>query len=329
VTQYQAANHDPGMLVDIWSPMGHYLKASGVADLATGEPITTNMQYQIGSETKTFTAELILQLVGKGKVGLGDHISKWIAGVPNGNEITIRELLNHTSGLGDVLAAPTIAAKWDTGGVCTPHELLATGATLPPVAPPGQGWHYSNYGYDLLGRVIELATHQQLATVVQKRIVGPLGLRRTLFPTSGNGLSAPFTHGYGEIAPTAAPTVANDTSSFSASCGWAAGAMVSTLSDMRIWSKALATGALLEPAVQKEAISNPVSVDPSLHAYFGLGFVELPGGFRGWAGDTLGYSSTAMYSPQHQTAIITLVNKQSNDPSNLRFSYNIARVLDG
>src|SRR5262249_17759271 len=152
---------------------------------------TTDMQYKLASQTKPFTATLILQLVGEGKVHLGDHISKWIKGVPNGDKITIRQLLNMTSGLNAGLLATEAGQKKLATG-CTEKEVLAAGASQPPVAPPGTKWFYSNYGIDLLGRVVELTTGQRVSTAIQRRIARPLGLRRTLLPTKGNGLSAPF-----------------------------------------------------------------------------------------------------------------------------------------
>ena len=160
------------------------------------------MQFKIASQTKAFTANLVLQLVGEGKVSLDDHISKWVTGVPNGDQITIRELLNHdqrSRGLASCSWRPTCKAGYRMHR----SELLAAGASSPPVAPPGTKWSYSNYGYDLLGRVVELATGQNISTAIQQRIAIPLGLHRTLLPTSGNGLSVPFTHGYGTggVAP--------------------------------------------------------------------------------------------------------------------------------
>ncbi len=248
VRQFQETNQTPGVLVGIWSPRGTFVTASGVADLATGTP-WHDMQFKIASQTKTFTANLVLQLVGEGRVSLDDRISKWVAGVPNGDQITIRELLNHTSGLADGFTSPTIQQMVPNG--CTVEELLAAEALFPPVALPGTKWSYSNYGYNLLGRVVELATGQDLSTAIQQRIAEPLHLRRTFLPVSGNGLSVPFTHGYGtgDVGPTQAPTASDDATDLPGSCLWAHGGMVSTLSDMHIWSVALATGALLKPAV--------------------------------------------------------------------------------
>ncbi len=136
VRQFQDTNHTPGVLVGIWSPKGTFVTASGVADLATGAPLSTDMQFKIASQTKTFTADLILQLVGEGKVSLDDHIAKWVAGVPNGDQITIRQLLNHTSGLADGFTSPTVQGKVVTG--CTVQELLTAEAKFPRSRRPAR-----------------------------------------------------------------------------------------------------------------------------------------------------------------------------------------------
>jgi D-alanyl-D-alanine carboxypeptidase len=317
VRQFQETNRTPGVLVGIWSPRGTFVTASGVANLATGTPLSTDMQFKIASQTKTFTANLVLQLVGEGRVSLDDRISKWVAGVPNGDQITIRELLNHTSGLADGFTSPTIQQMVPNG--CTVEELLAAEALFPPVAPPGTKWSYSNYGYNLLGRVVELATGQDLSTAIQQRIAEPLHLRRTLLPVSGNGLSVPFTHGYGtgDVGPTQAPTASDDATDLPGSCLWAHGGMVSTLSDMHIWSVALATGALLKPAVWREANKDlipfvfPGGYNGPGRWRYGLGFVES-GGFVGGEGSFAGYESATMYSPDRRTAIEVVSTKLAN-----------------
>jgi D-alanyl-D-alanine carboxypeptidase len=317
VRQFQDTNHTPGVMVGIWSPLGTYVSAMGVSDIATGAPLRTDMQFKIASQTKTFVADLILQLVGEGKVSLNDHISKWVAGVPNGDQITIRELLNHTSGLADGFTSPTVQAKVPSG--CTVQYLLSTEASTPPVAAPGTKWSYSNYGYNLLGRVVELVTGESLSTAIQQQIAKPLGLGRTLLPTSGDGLSEPFTHGYGtgDVGPTQAPTASEDATDLPGSCLWAHGSIVSTFSDMRVWAKALATGALLKPAVWKEAQKDLTPFvfsgnynGPGQWSY-GLGFVES-GGFIGGEGSFAGYESATMYSPSRHTTIEVLSTKLAN-----------------
>ncbi len=320
IRRFRNTNRTPGVLIGIWSPKGTFVTAAGVANLATGQPLKTDMQFKIASQTKNFTANLILQLVGEGKVSLGNHISKWVRGVPNGDRITIGELLNHTSGLGvGTIASPTIRAKLKTTG-CTERDLLAAGASEPPVAPPGAKWSYSNYGYDLLGRVVELVTGQNLSTAIRKRIAVPLGLRRTYLPRSGSGLGPPFTHGYGtgEVAPTQAPNASDDaTALHTASCTRASGGMVSTLSDMRVWSRAFGTGALLKPAVWRRAKKGlfPYVFAQNYNGpgrwFQGLGYIQS-GGFIGKEGSIPGYESVTMYSPARNTTIEVVSTKIAN-----------------
>jgi D-alanyl-D-alanine carboxypeptidase len=152
VRVFQDTNMTPGVIIGVWSPQGDYVSANGFADLGTGASIAPDMQFKIASQTKTFTANLVLQLVGEHKLSLEDTISRWIEGVPNGDRITIRQLLNHTSGLADGFTSPIIQRKVPTG--CTVAELLAAEALFDPVAQPGEKWSYSNYGYNLLGRVV-------------------------------------------------------------------------------------------------------------------------------------------------------------------------------
>jgi D-alanyl-D-alanine carboxypeptidase len=294
------------------------------------------MQFKIASQAKAFTGNLILQLVGEGKVSLGDLISKWVSGVPNGDQTTIRQLLNMTSGLSTgLLATEAGIAKLATG--CTEADVLTISASVPVVAPPGVKWSYSNYGYDLLGRVVELATGQSVSTAIQRRIARPLGLHRTLLPTSGNGLTAPFTHGYGtgQARSGRAPGVASDDdTALHQSCLGASGGMVSTLSDLRVWSRALATGALLKPAVWKEAKKGVFPYAFSDHYngpgrwLQGLGFVET-GGFIGKEGSLPGYESITMYSPARHTTIEVVSTKQPNAITPTRMFQALAMDLYG
>jgi D-alanyl-D-alanine carboxypeptidase len=336
VRQFQQKNHTPAVMVGIWGPRGNFVSASGVADLTTGAPLRTDMQFKIASQTKAFTADLILQLIGDGKVSFDDHVSKWVAGVPNGDLITIRELLNMTSGLQTgFLVEEANIAKLATG--CTEADVLAAGAALPPIAPPGTKWSYSNYGYDLLGRVVELTTGLDISTAIRQRILRPLGMHRTLLPTSGNGLSMPFTHGYGTggVLSAQAPGVArDDATALHQSCVGASGGMVSTLSDMRAWSRALGAGSLLKPAVWKQAQKDliPYAFSDNYNGpgrwLQGLGFVES-GGFIGKEGSFPGYESITMYSPSRQTTIEVVSTKQPNAITPTRMFQALAMAVFG
>ncbi len=312
VRQFQDVNQTPGVLVGVWSPEGTYVSATGVSDLTTGAPLEPDMQFKIASQTKSFTGNLVLQLVSEGKVSLDDHISKWIDGVPNGDEVTIRQLLNHTSGLADGFTDPSVQSKAPDG--CTVEELLTWEAEFPPVAEPGEKWSYSNYGFNLLGHVVELVEGQDLATVLTERITEPLNLTRTSLATEGSGLTEPYTHGYGagELGPTQAPTAANDTTDIPLTCLWAHGGMVSTLEDMHVWMSEMST--LVSPEVWTEATTDPV---PFVFGgnYNGpgewlnaLGFDET-GGFYVAEGSFAGYESSSMYSPTLDTTISVATTK--------------------
>jgi D-alanyl-D-alanine carboxypeptidase len=337
VRQYKDVNKTSGVLVGVWSPKGNYVTALGVADLSTGAPLHTDAQFKLASQTKAFTADLILQLIGDGKLSFDDHISKWVKGVPNGEQITIRELLNMTSGLQTgFLVKESNVAKLSTGG-CTEADVLAAGAELPPLSPPGTKWNYSNYGYDLLGRVVELTTGQNISTAIQQRILKPLDMRRTLLPTSGNGLTEPFAHGYGvgEAMSALAPAVASDdVTSLAQSCLGASGGMVSTLADLHVWSRALGTGALLKPAVWKEAQKDlipfafPDHYNGTGRWFQGLGFIES-GGFIGKEGSLPGYDSVTMYSPSRQTTISVVSMKQPNPITPTRMFQAVAMAVFG
>jgi D-alanyl-D-alanine carboxypeptidase len=312
VRQFQEVNQTPGVLIGLWSPQGTYVSATGVSDIATGAPLEPDMQFKIASQTKSFTGNLVLQLVSEGKVGLDDHVSKWIEGVPNGDEITIRQLLNHTSGLADGFTAPSVQSKAPDG--CTVEELLTIEAQFPPVAEPGEKWSYSNYGFNLLGRVVEIVEEKDLGTVLTERITEPLGLNRTALVMTGSGLTPPYTHGYGsgELGPTQAPTAANDATDIPSSCLWAHGGMVSTLEDMHVWMSSMQS--LVATDVWTEATTDPVpfvfggNYNGPGQWFNALGF-DIAGGFYVAEGSFAGYESASMYSPSLDTTIAVATTK--------------------
>jgi D-alanyl-D-alanine carboxypeptidase len=313
VREFQEVNQTPGVLVGVWSPEGTYVSTPGTSDLATDAPLEPDMQFKIASQSKSFTGNLVLQLVDEGRVGLDEPVSEWIDGVPNGDIITIRQLLNHTSGLADVFTDPKVQV-FVPDGCDSIDELLAYEATFPVVAEPGGDWSYSNYGYNLLGRVIELADGKDLATVLQERISEPLGLTRTELVMAGSGLTEPFTHGYGsgELGGTQAPTVENDSTDVPLTCLWAHGGIVSTLEDMHVWMSSMSS--LISPQLWEEANADPVpfvfggNYNGPGKWFQGLGF-DLTGGFLVAEGSFAGYESSTMYSPELDTTISVATTK--------------------
>src|SRR5262249_10447885 len=186
----------PGAIVGIWQDGREpYVRAFGVRDTATGQPMATDLSVRIGSNSKAFTVTALLMLADQGKVGLDDPIDRYVEGVPGGNRITLRQLAAMRSGLFDyaVDTNPTLPRQpfrqW------TPRELLQIAFSHAPLFPPGSAFDYCNTNTVLLGLVVERASGQPLATVIEQNILKPEGLTRTLFPM-GAELPWPHARGY-------------------------------------------------------------------------------------------------------------------------------------
>jgi len=284
-----------GVLLHYRDADGPWRGASGVAELGTQTPVDPAGWFRIGSVTKTFTATVVLQLVGEGVLSLDDDVDGWLPGiVPAGDGITLLQLLNHTSGLynytEDLPAAAGIVRDrfmhWDPVRAVT----MATGHD--PLFEPGATWSYSNTNYVLLGLVIEAATGRSYATEVEDRILKPLELRHTLVPGEDVVLPEPHAHGYlsvdGELV---------DMAEFNASQAWSAGAIVSTASDLNRFYAALLTGELLRPA-ELHALLTTVPADADFHAGgLGISRLSLPNlVVWGHTGGIFGYRTWSYHS---------------------------------
>ena len=246
VNQAMTAANVPGAIIGVWGTDGSYVRAFGVADKTTREPMKTDFYSRIGSETKTFTVTGVLQLADQGKLGLDDPVGKFVDGVPEGDKITLRQLARMQSGLFNYSESPEFqqAMMADPRRPFTPQELLDFAFTQPNAFPPGEGFEYCNTNTVLLGVVVEKVSGQPLHDYVRDHILTPLGMSHTSFPTT-NAFPEPHAQGY--TVQTADGKEANATD-WNPSWGWAAGAMISTLDDMHIWAPALATGEAAHPA---------------------------------------------------------------------------------
>ncbi|MCA1837497.1 MAG: beta-lactamase family protein, partial [Actinobacteria bacterium] len=321
----------PGALVYVDVPgEGTWIQAFGTGTLGASTPITPNDHVRIGSNTKTFTGTVILQLVDEGKLGLDDPVSKYQPEVPNGENITIRQLLNMTSGLFNYAEDGDFNQTLDTEPqkVWEPRELVEIGFKHQPYFSPGDGWHYSNTNFILLGMIIEQLTGQPLEKEFQERIFVPLGMSESLLPErSSAAIPNPHPRGYmyqtnvqsltsseleGKKAEQAdeAAGEPKDVTDVNPSWGWAAGSTISTVNDLIIWAKADATGQLLSPQTQKERLSW-VSPPPSPEAQYGLAIAELPGSFVGHDGQIPGFNSVAVYQAQKDATVVVVTNVYS------------------
>ena len=200
----------------------------------------------IGSITKTFAATVVLQLAAEGRLSLNDSVQKWLPGVITGHgyhpaQITIRQLLQHTSGLRDYAADPRFQTAQALEKTWRPQQLVNIALRL---GCPVHGWLYSNTNYILLGMIMQKVTGHSPITEIRRRILVPLGLHDTSFPLTSKQIPAPHAHGYyGQR---------DVTSLVSPSAAWTAGAMISTAGDVARFYRALLAGRLLPPAQQRE-----------------------------------------------------------------------------
>lgn len=245
---------------------------SGVGDRRSGKAFPHRSHVRIGSNTKTFVATVILQLVAEGKVKLDDPIDRYLPGVVRGNgndgtRITVRQLLQHTSGLPDYLV------KLDTDGTqhFEPAELVRTALTMRSHFEPGTKWEYSNTNYILAGMLIEKVTGRSTATEITNRIIKPLGLTDTYYPAPyETGIRGPHPRGYDQADGKWVDVTDQDPS-----WGGAAGAMVSTGQDVNRFFTALLGGRLLPPA-QLAEMKRTVPADVFPGAEYGLGLIRIP-----------------------------------------------------
>lgn len=316
-----------GVLMHYHDADGPWLGASGVAELGTQNPVDPRGSFRIGSVTKTFTATVVLQLIGEGVLSLDDKIDRWLPGlVPAGDAITLLHLLNHTSGLynytNDLPDAAGIVqdrfVHWD------PLRAVSMANEHAPLFEPGVTRSYSNTNYILLALVIEAATGRSYATEVEDRILRPLKLQQTLVPGDDVTLPEPHAHGYmpvdGELV---------DMTELNASQAWSAGGIVSTATDLNHFYAALLTGDLLRPA-ELQALQTTVPTEADFHTGgLGISRLSLPNlvlwghsggifGYRTWSYHsadathqvTLSLSSTDAAPPQTYDLLVSLFDRR-------------------
>jgi D-alanyl-D-alanine carboxypeptidase len=246
--------------------------ASGLGNVGEQTPMRPGDRFRIASHTKTYVATVVLQLVSEGKLRLEDTVEQWLPGlVPNGDEITIRQLLNHTSGLFDYENDPRVFEPYINGDLAYhwgPLELVRIAVSHEPLFEPGAAQSYSNTGYILAGLIIKAATENTLRGELSRRIFQPLHLRATSFPTRP-GIAGRHAHGY--IILGEPPAI--DLTGISPFV-WAAGAIISTGADDLSFYRALLSGRLLRAGLLREMKETvPVEGAPP-GAGYGLGLTR-------------------------------------------------------
>ncbi|MFE5484474.1 serine hydrolase domain-containing protein [Streptomyces sp. NPDC056527] len=243
-------------------------------------------RYRVGSITKTFVATVLLQLQAEGRLDLDDSVEKWLPGVVRGNghdgrKVTVRQLLNHTSGIYSVTSDPGFQEKifgpafldhrYDTW---TPRQLVAIAMTHEPDFAPGAAWNYSNTNYVLAGMVIEEVTGRPYGKEVERRIIKPLKLRATSVPGTTVTMPKPSSRAFSKLSIDENATTIHDVTELNPSLAGAAGEMISDSNDLQTFYRALFKGKLLPKAEMREMTKAvPVSAEEP-EFFYGLGLMR-------------------------------------------------------
>jgi len=264
--------------------------------------------HRIGSVTKTYVAAVVLELAKEGKLGLDDAVSKWVENVPGGSAITLRHLLNHTSGLFNYTAAPGFLQRtFSENPRYTPRDLLDVAFARPPVFAPGERVEYSNTNYILLGLVAEKVGGAKLAPLIRARVLDPIGAKATFLEGDEPAVGT-LVHGTSRVA---------DPSALDMTWAWAAGAMVARPADLVTWTERRGSGAF--HGIDHPELANDVPFATGIR--YALGAMILDAKVTGCAGDGYGHTgglpgagTQAFYFPKKEMTVVALV--ASDEPVN-------------
>jgi CubicO group peptidase (beta-lactamase class C family) len=298
--------HIPGLAVVVSDRGVVTVRSYGFSDLKTKTPVTPDTQFQIGSITKQFTAAAILQLVEGGQLSLDDRLGRFLPSYVQGRGVTIRELLGQTSGIPDYLEGDVTESSTHRVGF---DAILARVDHKPLDFAPGTFWAYSNTNYLILGRIIELVSHENYESYLREHVLEPAGLTHTGFMQE-----SPRSDGYVGGASGAVPA-----SPLDASWAGAAGELVSTASDILTWDKALLSGAIISPA-DVALMREDGRLASGEDTGYGFGwFVDRDGSReRIWhGGNTWGFASSNVTYPQDGVTIVVLANLNTADTKSI------------
>ncbi|TSD93427.1 beta-lactamase family protein [Skermania sp. ID1734] len=341
----------PAVVVSVHKGASSWHVVSGGRALDDKTAPTVDDHFRVGSITKTMVATVALQLVEEGKIGLDDAVSEYLPDTPNGQNITIRELLDMRSGLFSYTEDEDFNRTLDDdpGHVWDPEDLAELGESSKPYFKPNKGYRYTNTNTVVLALILQKITAEDIGTLLRTRVFQPLQLRQTSFPGPDDvSLQSPFVHGYlygtnsqARISPVLPPAQAraaklglirpDDVTALNPSWIWSAGAVISTASDLAIYAKALVQGTLLhDKNLQELRVASAHSTDPENPAAvpaYGLGLMAF-GPLYGHDGAIPGYQSFMGYDPATDTTIIVLCDMRDG-PTGVRPANEIAKEIYG
>ena len=285
-----------------------YTAGRGLADVEARRPITPETVFRMGSITKQFTAAVVLQLVAEGKISLDDPVSRFFPDYPQpGASATVRQLLNHTSGIQSYTSIPGWMTEANTNRAYTTAQAVAVFRDLPSPTRPGEAWAYNNSGYTLLGAIVEQVTGRPWHEQVAQRIAGPLRL-----PTIGYGperetrpdMARGYTMAGGEVRPAMRIHM---------SVPHGAGALVGTVGDLARWAQALHHGRVVTPALYTAMTAPAPLAGGETHPYgMGLGLGELRGRpTLEHSGGIFGFNTDSVYIPAEDVFVAVFANSDS------------------
>lgn len=318
LTKTMQRNKVPGGAVQVCVPgYAQWATAQGVSDVEDQTPMTTDAVWPIRSITKSVTVTLILQLVDEGKISLDDTIDAWVPGVPDGDEITLRQLADMSSGAPEYTTEAWIDDYLqDPQRAFTTQELIDYAVAEPAQFDAGARKVYTNTNTLLLGEVVAQEYGKPFGEVVQERIITALGLTGTTYHDDVNDWTGPTGYQDGEAQDNNFTVLGP------------AGAMTSTLADLCTWGDALGSGSLLQPATQAARIDGaPLDKGPE-YDFYGQGI----GGLEGWVGHTgegFGHTVLVMHNPASgATAAVAMNTSGGGKHLPTKYFRKIAPVLD-
>ncbi|MFI9275978.1 serine hydrolase domain-containing protein [Kitasatospora sp. NPDC052896] len=280
----------PGAMAEVKNGGSTWFGQAGTADLASSQKLDPQDRFRIGSTTKTFVATVLLQLEAEHKLNLDDSVEQWLPGLVDGNgydgsKITIRQLLDHTSGIANFATSDSVEHDFNGPAFLqhrfdsfTPRQLVELAISVKPSFAPGTGWEYSDTNYVLAGMIVERVTGRSLSQEITDRFVKPLHLRNTYEPTGDDtrihGPHGRFYSKLGILDDATAPFY--DVTELNPSWGYGSGDMISTVGDLNTFFQALLKGLLLPPAQMDEMF---VMQDPGTKwipaTHYGLGIASV------------------------------------------------------
>jgi D-alanyl-D-alanine carboxypeptidase len=298
---------------------------AGLADVAAARKVTPDTAFSVASVSKTFTAALILGLVEDGRMRLDVSARTYLPTLPIDRAITVRQLLDHTSGLRDFYFGAGIdkALLSKPGRVWDPARSLTYIGK--PFARPGTSWHYSNTNYLILGMLAEQVGGTPVATQLQERFFGPLGLDHTIYQSSMLP-KGPTAHGYRFLGTNPklpaidlsdGTSVVPFTSVVTAAGG--AGSIATTADDLVRWARALYAGDAIGPEMRAAMVADaPGTTRHAPRIPYGLGVQTVPVAGHpalGHSGRFLGARAVVRWLPGERIAIAVLTNQSRSDPN--------------